>query len=81
MRPKAKKDPSELKIALYITYTFERCFFKYLRPDLALELLHQLSHPVHVLPVLVGSELHLLDAPVSLQARLVRLGTSQLRRA
>ena len=50
----------------------------YSRPDLALQLLDELGHPVHVLPVLVGSELHLLDAALGLQGVLVRLRTSDL---
>ena len=50
----------------------------YSRPDLALQLLHEFCHPVHVLPVLVGSELHLLDATLGLQGVLVRLSTADL---
>ena len=50
----------------------------YSRPDLALQLLDELGHPVHVLPVLVGRKLHLLNAALGLQGVLVRLSTADL---
>ena len=53
----------------------------YSRSGLGLQLVDEVGHPLHVLPVLVGRELHLLDPPVRLERPLVRLGEPHLRHA
>ena len=43
-----------------------------------LQLVDEVLHPLHVLPVLVCRELHLLDAPVGLHRVLVGLAGADL---
>lgn len=50
----------------------------YSRPYFPLQLVHQLRHLVHVLPVLVGRELHLLHPPVALDRVLMGLPRTNL---
>ena len=49
------------------------------RSCFGLQLVDQVRHPLHVLSVLVGRELHLLDPPVGLERALVRLSEPHLR--
>ena len=44
-----------------------------LRSDLALQLVDHVGHPLHVLAILVGRELHLLDPAIGLHRTLVGL--------